>query len=144
MKIVRPQLSPRRHPDPALIPLRRRISVEGHLLELRPSLFRRLPDEILFIQVMVNATLETRLRAGGVVVAAARVEVVGVELLERLAEAADAVFVDGFEHEEKGAEVEDEAADEGGDAAAVEDLAWEAGGGVRVGEEAEEGVEDPD
>jgi len=51
-------------------------------------------------------------------------------LFDRPAEATRAVLVDGFEHEEEGADFEDCGADEGGDTAADEDLVFEFGGGA--------------
>ena len=55
------------------------------------------------------------------------------------AEAARAVLVDGFEHEEEGADFEDCGADEGRDAAADEDLVFEFGRGAHEGEPDEAG-----
>ena len=50
------------------------------------------------------------------------------DLLDCPTEAACAVLVDGFEHEEEGTDFEDCGADEGGDSAADEDLVVEFGG----------------
>nr|POF13305.1 hypothetical protein CFP56_10452 [Quercus suber] len=66
------------------------------------------------------------------------------EVVERPAEATDAVLVDGLEHEEEAPDLEDRGADERGDPATVVDASGGHAGRVEVWQEDEEGVDDPD
>ncbi|KFY52198.1 hypothetical protein V496_08609 [Pseudogymnoascus sp. VKM F-4515 (FW-2607)] len=93
-------------------------------------------DEVPLVRVVVCAILPAGPQA--------QQPIVPERLFKGPAEALGAVLVDGLDHEEDAADLEDGGADKGGDAAGGCGFAGEGGGRAHGGQPHEEGVEDPD